>query len=61
MSINLKKEQTKLNKKLEVVFNNATLLNGLKNANFQLIIQKEINILIFLENKNTTKTLKSNV
>jgi hypothetical protein len=61
MSINLKKEQTKLNKKLEVVFNNATLLNGLKNTNFQVIVQKEINILIFLEKKNSTKTLKSNV
>jgi hypothetical protein len=61
MSINLKKEQTNLNKRLEVVFSNATLINGLKTTNFQTIIQKEINILIFLEKKNATKTQKSKV
>jgi hypothetical protein len=61
MSINLKKEQTSLNKKFEVIFNNAALINALKTANFQSIIQKELNILIFLEKKNGSKTLKSSV
>jgi hypothetical protein len=61
MSINLKKEQTNLNKRLEVVFANANLTNGLKTTNFQAIVEKEINIVIFLEKKNNTKTLKSKI
>jgi hypothetical protein len=59
MGIDFKKEQQKLTTNLETVFNAASMRAALLQPNLQSIVEKQLNILFYLENVNKTKIIKS--
>jgi hypothetical protein len=59
MSIDLKKEQLKIAKNLATIFNALSLKSALNQGNLQSIIEKQLNILAYLERKHKNKILKS--
>jgi hypothetical protein len=59
MGIDFKKEQNKLIANLEAIFNSVSMKTALLQSNLQSIIEKQLNILFYLENTNQTKTIKS--
>jgi hypothetical protein len=59
MAIELKLEQEKIVKNLKTVFNAPSMKDTLKHANFQTIIEKQLNILAYLEKINKSKKNES--
>ncbi|MDR2823216.1 MAG: hypothetical protein LBV37_01645, partial [Mycoplasmataceae bacterium] len=53
MAVNNKKELSKLSKNLNLIFTSPVFANALKAPAFQVIIEKQLNILNFLESKNS--------
>ncbi|MDR1235091.1 MAG: hypothetical protein LBJ97_03365 [Mycoplasmataceae bacterium] len=59
MSIDLKKEHRKLIKNLETIFDAVSMKPAFSQPNLQSIVEKQLNILSYLENVNKTKIIKS--
>jgi hypothetical protein len=59
MAIDLKIEQRKIVKNLEAIFNAPSMKNALLQSNLQSIIEKQFNILAYLEKKHKNKIIKS--
>jgi hypothetical protein len=59
MPINLKTEQQKIIKNLETIFNAPSMKPALLQSNLQSIIEKQFNILAYLEKKHKNKIIKS--
>jgi hypothetical protein len=59
MAIDLKKEQKKIVTNLTTIFNAGSMKPAIAQANLQSIIEKQLNILNYLEKTNASKVLKS--
>jgi hypothetical protein len=59
MEIDLKKEQRKVVNNLETIFNAPSMKAALLQSNLQSLIEKQLNILTYLETTNKSKTIKS--